>query len=53
MPGQWITRIALLLALGVVGFGGEGVAASTPAGDLTYAMHVSTNYSASRTSKPM
>jgi hypothetical protein len=35
MPGQWITRIALLLALGVVGFGGEGMAAGTPAGEIT------------------
>jgi peptide/nickel transport system substrate-binding protein len=40
MVGRCIKDIALLLALGVVCFSDEGMAASKPEGELTYAMHV-------------
>ena len=40
MAGRWLQGMALLLALCVAGIFSEGMAASQPEGELTYAMHV-------------
>ena len=40
MAGRWFNGIALIVALLMAGTLGQGLAASKPAGELTYAMHV-------------
>jgi len=40
MAGRWSKGVALLLALSLAGLFSEGMAASKPEGELTYAMHV-------------